>query len=91
MTEISNKILRHLYCPITRQLFQTPILASDEIIYESDSISKWLTINKISPTTKREIVKYDTEILSIKNIINQSGEELKKVVGKKADIFKLVD
>ncbi len=42
----------------------------------------------IGPKTAKKLLK---EFKTIKDIINASEEDLKKVIGKKADIFRLVD
>ncbi|MBI2629413.1 hypothetical protein HYW74_04995 [Candidatus Pacearchaeota archaeon] len=42
----------------------------------------------IGPKTAKKLLK---EFKTIKNIINASDEELKKAIGKKAEIFKLID
>lgn len=42
----------------------------------------------IGPATAKKLLK---EFKSIKNILNTPIEELKKIIGKKADIFSLVD
>ncbi len=42
----------------------------------------------IGPTTAKKLLK---EFKTIQNIINAPQEELKKVIGKKADIFKIVE
>jgi hypothetical protein len=48
-------------CPITYNIFSNPVLCSDGIIYESESIEKWLENSNKSPWTK--------EILSTKDLI----------------------
>ena len=42
----------------------------------------------IGPKTAKKLLK---EFKTIKNIINTSDEDLQKVIGKKADIFKMID
>ena len=42
----------------------------------------------IGPKTSKKLLE---EFGSIKNIINTDEEELKKIIGKKAEIFKLID
>ena len=40
-----------LYCPITRELFHKPVLASDGSIYEESAIRKWILTRRTSPVT----------------------------------------
>ena len=42
-------------CPITREIMENPVVASDGFTYERLSIEKWLSKKKISPVTGEEI------------------------------------
>jgi hypothetical protein len=50
---ISNTfaISDYMVCPLTRQLFRYPVVASDGITYELSAITDWVASNGTSPTT----------------------------------------
>ncbi|CAF1001849.1 unnamed protein product [Didymodactylos carnosus] len=55
----SENLLRLIICPITGQLLQNPVTATDGFVYERENISKWLLTNNRSPTTNMEIKDKD--------------------------------
>ena len=59
-----------LYCPITRQLFNKPVIASDGITYEKNAIKKWLRTNVNSPISRIELKNELFDNRLIRNIIN---------------------
>ena len=44
-------------CPITRQIFQKPVLAGDNHLYEKTAIKQWFKKNNRSPLTNLKIAK----------------------------------
>jgi hypothetical protein len=42
----------HLLCPITHEVFEDPVLASDGFFYERRAIATWMRANTTSPTTR---------------------------------------
>lgn len=42
-------------CPITYQIFHTPVTASDGFTYEKEAIERYYEINKLSPMTRQEL------------------------------------
>lgn len=68
MTEISTEnvlpthssceleILHTIKCPISLQIFNEPVVASDGHVYEKNEIIHWLQNNQKSPMTPLKIV-----------------------------------
>ena len=46
-----KSLKKDLMCPITRHLFNDPVMGSDGYCYERSAIEKWLKKNSTSPTT----------------------------------------
>lgn len=46
-----------IVCPITLNIFHTPMIASDGFTYENQAIIEWLEVKDISPVTKEPIEK----------------------------------
>ncbi len=63
------------YCPITKQIFNEPVVAEDGQIYEKKAIKAWLESNNTSPLT-REIIKKD--LFPIYQFKDEINEYLKK-------------
>ena len=47
--------IHDICCPITKQIFFDPVLASDGFVYEKDAIIKWFNNSDISPMTGKKI------------------------------------
>ena len=78
---MSNYNQRDIFiCPISRELFNEPLLADDGFIYEKNEIEKWLKTKSTSPLTGRYISKnlvachYFSTIL--KKFYEENPEEL---------------
>lgn len=73
MAEQENKtydeILSHLICPITHQVYRNPVTLNDGITYEYEAIKIWLSKNKTSPITKKNIVLNKNINYAILNMI----------------------
>ena len=69
-------------CPITQELFQTPVVASDGHTYEKKAMKKWLdTGNRISPCTGLPLkTKKLIENFTLKKIIDNYKENMLKGV-----------
>ncbi len=54
-----------LCCPITRELFVDPVVASDGIVYERAAIHRWMKVRLQSPITKVRLspVLYESKII----------------------------
>eukprot|EP00210_Caulerpa_lentillifera_P006930 g6626.t1 len=63
-----------IYCPITFEVMQDPVLAADGHTYERKAIEQWLCQSKESPVTRKPISS-DVLIpnLAIKHLINRNS------------------
>eukprot|EP00727_Mastigamoeba_balamuthi_P013521 m51a1_g8792 hypothetical protein (830) ;mRNA; f:232309-235432 len=50
-----EEVPREYLCPITLQLMEEPVVASDGFIYERAAIAQWLAKHSTSPLTKRHM------------------------------------
>jgi len=46
---------KELYCPITHELYDVPVMAEDGITYEKEAITRWLQTSNRSPITNTVI------------------------------------
>eukprot|EP00210_Caulerpa_lentillifera_P006942 g6637.t1 len=61
-----------IYCPITIEVMQDPVIAADGHTYERRAIEQWLRQKKESPVTRQPISSTVlTRNLAIKHIVNQ--------------------
>ena len=61
-------------CPLTRELFQDPVILSDGFTYEREAIQKWLDMgNRRSPMTNVELTNLS---LVPNNVIKQALQEI---------------
>jgi len=69
-------------CPITKQLFNNPVLLNDGFFYEKDAIDEWLIDSNISPMTGKQLNhKYYNECFWFNKLLKQminDKPELKK-------------
>ena len=75
--ELSNEvpdniknILQSFICPITTQIVQTPIVASDGRIYEENAFKEFIENNNTSPITREPITTVYHISHDIKNVID---------------------
>ncbi|AYV82112.1 MAG: hypothetical protein Homavirus8_5 [Homavirus sp.] len=59
-----------IICPITNQIFHTPVLASDGFFYEKQAIENWIAKNKTSPHTRQQLETNLYNSLEIKQYID---------------------
>ena len=52
---MAHQITDSLICPITQQLFLTPVLAEDGYTYEESAIVAWIQQNHTSPMTRKPL------------------------------------
>jgi hypothetical protein len=67
-----NEIASYLTCPITKQIYAKPIVASDGHTYEDEAFINWTKLNSLSPMTRQTLNKSKTNnraLLQIRNII----------------------
>lgn len=87
--EEEDEVPIHLVCPITRDLFKDPVLASDGYTYERDAIKTHLKSSKISPMTRSSLTETLTSNRSILDAIdayqNNGTESSKKIKTDDAD------
>lgn len=62
--------LDKLYCPITREIFYEPVVASDGQVYELDAISHHILTHANSPVTRKPIDKKFYPCFLIKSLIS---------------------
>lgn len=87
--EEKDEVPTHLVCPITRDLFKDPVIASDGYTYENDAIKTHLKSSKISPMTRTLLTENLTPNRSILDAIdayqNNGTESSKKIKTDDAD------
>jgi len=71
-------------CPITRQIFSDPVVASDHHVYERRALTDWYNRNKTSPITRKPIKGEFYSCHLIKKQITRLLEEKPKL---KADQY----
>mmetsp|Transcript_7083 Transcript_7083/g.13844 ORF Transcript_7083/g.13844 Transcript_7083/m.13844 type:complete len:119 (+) Transcript_7083:1112-1468(+) len=54
-TEIRDSTDEALICPITRGVFEDPVVAADGFTYERSAIEQWLRANSRSPQTNQPL------------------------------------
>lgn len=59
-----------IICPITCQIMNNPVIASDGNIYERDAIEEWYYYSCYSPITRQFINDEFYDIVKIKNLID---------------------
>ncbi|UJR31770.1 hypothetical protein I4U23_019248 [Adineta vaga] len=69
----------NLICPITRELFRDPVLATDSYTYERSAIENWLRTTATSPTTRAPLSK-DRLVLNlvVKNMVDDFRAECRR-------------
>ncbi len=60
-----------LCCPITKEIYNEPVVASDGFIYEMDTLIEWFKINNISPKTGLKIDKLFLKCFDKKQQVNE--------------------
>ncbi|RYE12171.1 MAG: hypothetical protein EOP34_11340, partial [Rickettsiales bacterium] len=55
-------------CPISKQIFCDPVIASDGITYEKTEILGWMKTRESSPVTRQSLGKYLVSNVSIKSL-----------------------
>jgi len=51
----TSVVFDNLACPITHEIFHTPVIASDGFTYEQEAIEKYYLENKSSPMTRKDL------------------------------------
>ena len=75
-----------LKCPITKLIFNEPVLADDGHFYEKTVINNWLEISNLSPLTRETISNHVNESHLMKRIVN---DYLEKNPKKKSEQYQL--
>jgi len=72
MYNMDNTIISNLYCPITKQLINEPVVCDDGQTYEYSVLMEYFESsgNNKSPLTGKEIKKYFYSY-TVKNIIDE--------------------
>jgi len=60
-----------LYCPISKQIFCNPVIASDGHTYEKESLEKWLSTKNTSPMTREPLKREYSDSDLIKKFVDQ--------------------
>ena len=79
--------LSYFYCPLSKELYNEPVIASDGFTYEKTIIVEWLQKNKTSPLTRENITK---ELITNMIIKQQIAELLSTNPELKLEQFKLL-
>jgi len=82
----------HLVCPITLEVMDDPVICSDGITYNRDSIEKWLETNSTSPKTNKSLI--DRKLIpnfAIKKAISQLKLKASNSKKRKTDNFKVTN
>lgn len=61
-----------LYCPITQEIFNDPVVADDMIVYEKEAIERWFIQNDTSPVTRDQITKRLTRCIFVKDTVTKA-------------------
>lgn len=73
-------MIEDLKCPISREIFLNPVVASDGFIYEKECIKKWLVNHSNSPMTNEDIEKFycksNQKIQEVKEFLRLNPEYL---------------
>jgi hypothetical protein len=72
---LMEKLQSNLICPITREIFMDPVIASDGFTYEREAITGWLGVNKNSPITRALLTDTLIPNKHIKMIISEIIDE----------------
>lgn len=59
---------KHFLCPITYDIMQDPVIASDGYTYERSAIMNWIKNNNTSPMTGLKIVTNSSKLISNFNL-----------------------
>ena len=81
--EEKDEVPTYLVCPITRDLFKDPVVASDGYTYEKDAIETHLKSSKISPMTRTlltETFRSNRSILDAIDAYQNNGTESSKKI-----------
>jgi hypothetical protein len=75
-----NNLLDCFTCPLTREVFQDPVILSDGFTYEREAIQRWLNDgHRRSPMTNIELTNLDlVPNMVIKHAIQELAEKQKK-------------
>ena len=75
---IGEELTRELFCPITKELMEEPVIAADGNTYELKAMAQWLNAHNTSPLTN---VALDCKTLflnlAVKRILNKMKESSK--------------
>ena len=75
-----------LICPITRQVFHSPVVATDGHTYERSAIVRWITEHGTSPITRQPLhVNELQEDDYLKNMVIRHQRATESIVGVKND------
>src|SRR3972149_11790482 len=86
-----NKPYQRYLCPISKQIYNDPVVAEDGIIYERQMIESWFKKTNISPMIGKQISKKVYPIVSIKNEVKEYLEKYPKYKEEQFSIKKNFD
>eukprot|EP00730_Choanoeca_flexa_P003016 TRINITY_DN11260_c0_g6_i1.p1 TRINITY_DN11260_c0_g6~~TRINITY_DN11260_c0_g6_i1.p1 ORF type:complete len:717 (+),score=119.59 TRINITY_DN11260_c0_g6_i1:254-2152(+) len=75
LEQLRRQQQEQLYCPITMQLMEDPVMAEDGHVYERDAIANWLEKKGTSPMTQAAMGDRLQPVLAIKQLIAQAKED----------------
>ena len=69
MDDLSTIQIEDITCPISSEIFNDPVIASDGCIYEREMIEKWFENNNTSPLTGLKIDKNIISCIFLKTMV----------------------
>lgn len=76
-----SEFIKLISCPITKQIFSTPVMASDSIVYEAEAAIQLIESKEVSPISGKRLDKNIIVVLNIKSLVDlflKSSESLRE-------------
>eukprot|EP01080_Neovahlkampfia_damariscottae_P008276 gene8276-101_t len=70
-SSVLEKLQSNLVCPITREIFVNPVIASDGFTYEKEAIENWMKRSLNSPMTRERMTSVLIQNKQLKMIISE--------------------
>src|SRR5437588_493849 len=76
MSVTKDEIYNDIICPISVQIFNQPVIASDKKVYEKMCITKWFSLNQTSPLTGEILTDFNlADSVLIKQLVDNFLEK----------------
>src|SRR3990170_3542642 len=83
---------KYFFCPLTKLIYDEPVVADDGYIYEFMAIDSWFKSSNVSPSTGKKVGKNLIKLIEFKNLVHdymQEHQELHYMWFKKRKPFNL--